>query len=254
MKQSKVRCSVKRSKGGLVRFLSQIIPAPVVDRLPKYLTCVRQLEENGSEWVTSDELAESIDTTTSTVRHDLSFVDSSGIPRRGYRTDDLHNAIARALGLDIPTYTVVVGAGNLGCLLAVQLGEDPSGNKFRVCGLFDPDRRRVGKRAGKIIVQSTDKLADVVRKNGVTIGIITVKASIAQSVADQLMEVGVRNFLNLTRQRVATREGVSVVDAHPIAALQKLAAPSKMRQDNISNVAISTRSSRNLKRTMVGKW
>ena len=196
------------------------IPVSVVRRLPKYHAYVQKLRQGGIEWVSSRELAERLDLTSSTVRQDLSHLDFSGVSKRGYSTLGLEQTLAQVLGADEEVRIVIVGAGNLGRALALH-GEF-RGKSFRIAGIFDSDPRLFGEKVGALDVQPMWELPDVVRREAVDLGIIAVPAIAAQEVADRLVLAGVQGLLNLAHLHVIAPRSVPVVDARITASLQEL--------------------------------
>jgi redox-sensing transcriptional repressor len=176
--------------------------------------------EKGEDWISSRELAEALDVTSSTVRQDLSSLAISGTARRGYRTRDLEVAIVTLLGRDRESNMVIVGAGNLGRALALHQEFPRQG--FSVRGLFDSSPAVVGREVGTLIVQAMSELPRTVAEKDAEIGVIAVPSSAAQEVADVLVNSGVQGVLNMTCQYIRTPEGVSVVEARLCSSLSLL--------------------------------
>ena len=197
------------------------IPAAVVRRLPKYLTHVQRLRQQGVEWVSSAALAEALGLTSSTVRQDLSHIDFSGVSKRGYSTAGLETALAKALGADREICVVVVGAGNLGRALALH--DEFHRQGFKMCGIFDAAPALIGERVGKLTVQRMERLRGVICGKDVDIGIVAVPPVAAQEVAERLILAGVRGILNMTAAHIMAPKDVPVIDARIVASLQELA-------------------------------
>jgi len=197
------------------------IPHPVIRRLPKYLVHVQELREDGVEWASSQEIAEALGLTSSTVRQDLSHVDLRGISKKGYETSQLEAVLRQVLGADIVHKVFIIGAGNLGRALAEHGAFARRG--FEICALFDVDEQVIGKSFGTAKVIHSDKLENEARCQGIDIGIIAVPGSAAQDVADTLVRSGVRAILNLAYKHVQAPEGVTVIDARIMESLQELA-------------------------------
>jgi redox-sensing transcriptional repressor len=196
-------------------------PEPVVRRLPRYLIHVRELRKLGVEWISSQRMAEALGLTSSTVRQDLSHLDLTGVAKRGYETGRLEEVLRVMLVGQTTHRAVIVGAGYLGCALALH--GDLSRHEFLVCGIFDKDPEIVGTKVGELSIRPMDALKTVVRKRRVELGIVAVPASAAQSVADLLTEAGVQGILNLAYVHLRVPPGVVVVDARLLASLQQLA-------------------------------
>jgi redox-sensing transcriptional repressor len=204
------------------------IPIPVIRRLSHYLQHVRTQIEQEREWISSLELAEALEVTSSTVRQDLSWLDISGTAKRGYRTADLEASILQLVGRDRASNIVIVGAGNLGRALSQH--EEFNRQGFIIVGLFDSNNRVIGKKVGKLVVQSVDDLPQVVLEKNIEIGVIAVPAKAAQAVTDQLVSAGVQGVLNMSSAHVRTPNGVSMVEARMFSSLSLLSYAIKARK------------------------
>lgn len=197
------------------------VPHPVIRRLPKYLVHVQELREDGVEWASSQQIADSLGLTSSTVRQDLSHLDLSGISKKGYETSQLEAVLRQVLGADIVHRVVIVGAGLLGRALAEHGAFAERG--FEICGLFDKDPALFGTRIANVEVMPATRLPKVAASVRVDIGIIAVPSHAAQQVAEELVEAGVKALLNLAYKHVNVPPGVHVVDARIMESLQELA-------------------------------
>ncbi len=197
----------------------QVSPS-VVKRLPRYLARVQALRANGVEWVSSQELADQLGLTSSTVRQDFSCLDFSGISKRGYEICGLEEMLTYTLGADKERNVVVVGAGNLG--RALVLHEDFSRRGFNIVAVFDNDPEKIGSTIGALTVQSMKSLPSCVSKKKITMGIVAVPAKSAQSVADLLIVSGVKGLLNMALTHIVVPSGVSVVASRLVASMLEL--------------------------------
>lgn len=197
------------------------IPNPVIRRLPKYLVHVQELRDEGVEWASSQEIADALGLTSSTVRQDLSHVELSGISKKGYEIEQLLVVLRRVLGADIQHRVIIVGAGNLGRALAAHGALADRG--FSIAGLLDRDPNLHGIQFGSVIVQPSESLKELTDEQEIDIGIIAVPASAAQAVADELVEAGISAILNLAYKHIKVPEHVKVLDARIMESLQVLA-------------------------------
>ncbi|MFC1498994.1 redox-sensing transcriptional repressor Rex [Verrucomicrobiota bacterium] len=196
------------------------MPIPVVQRLTKYLVYVQDICKEDIVWVSSNEIAQALSLTSSTVRQDLSHLEISGISKRGYETAILQRVLCRELGADKTVNAVIVGAGNLGRALALHGEFGRRG--FGICAIFDSNTDLIGEKIEGIEISSMEKLKEIVKKRKIDIGMIAVPASAAQSVADLLVSAGVKGLLNLTLSHVCPAGNAVVVDTRIIANLQEL--------------------------------
>jgi len=197
------------------------VPLPVVRRLAKYHTYMQRFCEDGREWVSSQELAEALGLTSSTVRQDLSHIDIAGVSKRGYAIELLANVLDRELGAQRECRAVVVGAGNLG--RALTLNTEIREHGFDICGIFDSNPQEIGKHVGSLVTQGMETLPEFVRSERVDIGILTVPICAAQDVAEQLAVAGVKGVLNFVCAHIKVPESVALVDARLLENLQELA-------------------------------
>src|SRR5215210_4324902 len=127
-------------------------------RLSVYLRCLTFLEGLGQKTVSSHDLAERFHLNSAQIRKDLACFGEFGTRGVGYDVRRLKDQLVQELGIDRTRNVVIAGAGNLG--------------------------------------MAPDRLADLVKRNRVEIGIIAVTAEAAQGVYDALTGAGVRAVLN----------------------------------------------------------
>lgn len=186
-------------------------PAPqaTTRRLSLYLRLLSDLEEQGTETVSSREIAERCHLNPSQVRKDLAHFGGFGVRGVGYDVSRLRQVVAGILGLDRERRVVIVGAGNLGSALGDYPGFRGSG--FEVVALFDvsPDKIGTATRSGRPVL-SMDALDATVRDHDVDLAIIAVPAPAAQRVVDRLAAAGIRAILNFAPARPATPEQIRI--------------------------------------------
>lgn len=197
------------------------MPGPVLRRLPRYLTHVRELNKVGQEWVSSREIAQTLGLTMSTVRQDISHLDLVGVSKRGYEVSKLERVLSETLGAGSIHQTVIVGAGLLGRALALHADFEESG--FVTCAIFDAAPHIVGTSVGPLVVKPMTELQSITQEFNVDIGVIAVPADAAQSVADQLVGTGILGILNLAHSHLHVPKHVYMVEARIIARMQEIA-------------------------------
>ena len=116
---------------------------------------------------------------------------------------------------------VIVGIGNLGHALANYSGFRSRG--FRVVALLDADPERHDEVVAGVDVRPFDDLAQIVREQGVAIGVIATPAAAAQDVADQMVAVGITSILNFAPTVLTVGPGVDVRKVDLSIELQILA-------------------------------
>ena len=181
------------------------IPPATVNRLPLYLRCLTECDD---QTVSSERLADLAQVNSAKVRKDLSFLGSYGTRGFGYDVAHLTFEIERALGLTKDWAVAIVGIGNLGSALAGYGGFSDKG--FAVMGLFDSDPAKVGTTVGGRKVEALSKLPEAVKKRGLSIGVVTTPAGAAQEAADRLTAAGIMSILNFAPTVLHVPDGVAV--------------------------------------------
>ena len=97
--------------------MTRRIPASTIRRLSHYLRSLEDLERDGGETVSSEELAERGQTTAAQVRKDLSHFGSFGKRGLGYKVEALQDYIREILGVDRIWNVALIGAGRIGAAL-----------------------------------------------------------------------------------------------------------------------------------------
>ena len=185
-----------------------LIPRPTIKRLAIYLRSLTQLDENGVEVISSEELGRILGITSVQIRKDLSYFGEFGRRGVGYGVSELIQQITEILGVDCPNKLAIVGAGNLGQALARYEGFQEYG--FILAAIFDSDPAKIGTEVAGQQVLAAEYIPEVVRSLGVKIGVITVPAAAAQEVATQLVSAGVRAIWNFAPVRIEAPPEVEV--------------------------------------------
>lgn len=172
----------------------RLLPEATVKRLPLYLRALLDARNEGAVTMSSDELAARVGANAAQVRKDLSYLGSYGTRGIGYEIELLHQHINRQLGLNREYNVALVGAGNLGQALGHYRGFGERG--FHVVAAFDSDPEKVGQRLGSAEIYPLSDLARVVKEKQITMALIATPASVAQDIAERLVEAGVTSVLN----------------------------------------------------------
>jgi redox-sensing transcriptional repressor len=213
------------------------IPEATVARLPVYLRALRALADSGTVTVSSEALATAAGVNSAKLRKDLSHLGSYGTRGVGYDVEYLDYQISRELGLTQDWAVVIVGVGNLGHALANYGGFASRG--FRIAGLLDADRARVGEQIVGLGVRHFDELEQVVHDEVVSIGVIATPASAAQAVADRLVAAGVTSILNFAPTVLAVPDHVDVRKVDLSIELQILAFHEQRKASAVETVTAS---------------
>jgi redox-sensing transcriptional repressor len=184
------------------------IPEATVARLPVYLRALQDVADEQLATISSERLAEMAGVNAATVRKDLSYFGSYGTRGVGYDVEFLLFHIRRELGLTHDWPCVIAGMGNLGQALANYGGFQQRG--FVVAALVDADRSKVGKKVAGTAISHVDDLARLVADLGISIGIIATPATVAQAVAERMVDAGIGSILNFAPTVINVPEEISV--------------------------------------------
>ena len=169
------------------------IPDIVIGRLPVYLRTLRLLNNQNNEVTSSQELGELLGISSAQIRKDLSHFGEFGKQGTGYNVAYLCRQLEKILKVDCVWPVVLVGAGYLGHALASYNGFERRG--FRIVGVFDSSADKLGKQVGDCQVEPVSAIPAVVHKYHCQIAVIAVPAAAAQTVAEHLLDAGIRSIL-----------------------------------------------------------
>jgi len=200
--------------------LDEVSPL-TLNRLSFYLRCLRHLQEQEIQRISSQELARRYHLSATQIRKDLAQFGEFGIRGVGYEVNVLAEHLNSLLGLDRRHALVIVGMGNLGSALARYLGFNYGA--FQVVAGVDKDPRVIGRTIGGFTVRPTADLAQVVADSGAEIGVLAVPAEAAQENYDALADAGVKGVLNFAPVRVKRRPKVPLKNVDLRINLEELA-------------------------------
>ena len=170
------------------------IPRKAIYRLSVYLRCLQRLKANEIRTVSSEALAKAARVKSTQLRKDLTYFGQFGTRGLGYDVEQLSKMISDLLGTTSLQPVVLVGLGNLGLALLSYRGFEQEG--FEIIAAFDVEANRKRERPPSTPLYPMDKLHEIVEKHSVRMAIITVPASAAQEVANELVDAGVTGILN----------------------------------------------------------
>jgi redox-sensing transcriptional repressor len=196
------------------------IPAVVIDRLPIYARALTDLEIQGRDVVSSQELGVLLGVTPAQIRKDLSYFGRFGKQGRGYNVQRLAQELRQILGLDRQWAMILIGVGHLGQAILTYDGFQPQG--FIIVDAFDSDPNVVGHKVGGLTVLPTSDLRTYLEKRQVDIGIVAVPAVAAGEIISALVDGGVRSILNYAPTSMAVPERVQIRNIDPVLSLQSM--------------------------------
>jgi redox-sensing transcriptional repressor len=196
------------------------IPDIIIGRLPIYLRALQRMAEDGATTTSSQELGDKVGISAAQIRKDISQFGEFGKQGTGYTISYLIEKLNEILNVDRVWDVALVGAGDVGHALAHYQGFVNCG--FRIAMVFDNNPDKVGQPIGEYTVQDTAAMTRSIQEAGIQIAMLTVPASAAQEVADQLIEAGVKAILNYAPISLNTHLDVHVQNIDPVIHLQRM--------------------------------
>lgn len=186
-----------------------VISKATIDRLPLYFRTLRQIQQEGVEIISSEELGRRIGVTPEQIRKDLASFGEFGKKGVGYFVRELIRNISEILGLHRNWNIAIVGVGHLGWALANYRNFASLG--FNLAAIFDIDPAKIGQIIGGVEISGIDRLEAIAKEKNIHIGVITVPAPYAQEVADRLVAAGVRGIWNFAPVKLNVPENIRLV-------------------------------------------
>jgi redox-sensing transcriptional repressor len=200
--------------------MAKQIPDIVIGRLPIYLRALQQMLQEGRQVTSSQELGERLGISAAQIRKDLSQFGEFGKQGTGYNIEYLAKQVREILKVDKVWDVVIVGAGDIGSALAGYSGFSERGFKIRM--IFDNSPSRIGQQHGEFTIKDSAAIKQELQGAGIKMAMIAVPAAQAQSVADQLVEAGVKAILSYAPVNLTVPAGVRVQNIDPSIHLQRM--------------------------------
>ncbi len=184
------------------------------------------MDQSGEKVVSSAQLASKCMVNPAQVRKDLAYFGEFGVRGVGYYVKDLLNSIKKILGLNKEWRMAVIGIGNLGSALLSY--KDFLKQNYKIVAAFDIDPPkvigRVSEKLGKPVeILHISRIKEVAKERNIEIALITTPPSEAQSVANLVVEAGIRGILNFAPAQITVPEGFVVKDVFFTNILDNLA-------------------------------
>ncbi|MBV2891900.1 redox-sensing transcriptional repressor Rex [Staphylococcus aureus] len=184
------------------------IPRATLKRLPLYYRFVSSLKSKGIDRVNSKAISDALQIDSATIRRDFSYFGELGKKGYGYNIDSLLDFFKSELSESDMIKIAIVGVGNLGKALLTynfSIHDD-----MTITEAFDVKEDVIGQKIGNVIVKDNDELITTLKKEEIDVVILTTPERVAQKVADELVQAGVKGILNSTPGRINTPSDVQV--------------------------------------------
>jgi redox-sensing transcriptional repressor len=189
----------------------------VAARLSRYLQVLTQAKKMGKETISSRELSDYTHVNPTQIRRDFSGFGKFGKRGVGYNVDALMSQIRKILRTSGQHNIALFGAGHLG--QAIASSDIFADHGFRVVAIFDTDRRKIGQKVGTTTVRDSAELSAMVEDEDIVVGVLAVPTAAAQSIADDLVEAGVKIIFNYSEALLQVPPEVTVHTSSPAVDL-----------------------------------
>ena len=197
------------------------LPDKTVERLSQYRRTLLITNATGKHHVFSHELAAMLHITSVQVRRDIMLIGYSGTLRQGYDVKELIDIIGKIIDSKDGQKVAVIGIGNLGrAIIGYFSGKR---TKLTVVAGFDINPEKVDKVYAGVQCYPFDRLTEIIKRDNITIAVLTVPASDSASVAELLVMAGIKGILNFTPKPINVPSNVHLEEYDIITSLEKLA-------------------------------
>jgi redox-sensing transcriptional repressor len=204
----------------------ELLPEKTVERLSQYRRSLQRVLSEGKTHIYSHEIAKLLHITPVQVRRDIMLIGHSGTLRKGYDIKNLIELIGEIIDCSHEQKVAIIGVGKLGQALLNYLTE--SNTKLKISALFDSNKEKIGKAFSGIVCYSIDRLDEILKREKISIAVLTVPPKYAKEVKEKLLAAGILGIINYTPVSLNV-EGAFLEEYDVITSLEKVAYFAKPR-------------------------
>ncbi|MBQ4645738.1 MAG: redox-sensing transcriptional repressor Rex [Candidatus Gastranaerophilales bacterium] len=193
-----------------------------INRLVQYHTILREYSKKNIENITSSQISSFLKIDETQVRKDLKSIECKGKCKVGYLVYELKEAIEVVLDYKSTKKAFVIGAGNLGIALSKYSKFSEFGLEIK--GLFDINPDIIGQKFDNKEIYHLSTIKEKIAQTGVNIAILTLPNKVAQSVADEIIEAGIKYIWNFAPSILTVPVDVKVWNENLIGSFLQFCA------------------------------
>ena len=197
------------------------IPHKTIERLSQYRRALLICLEQGKVHIFSHEIAEIQHITAVQVRRDLMLIGYSGNLRKGYNIKDLIVLIGNIIDSQDGQRVAIFGMGNFGRAISAYF--EGRREKLSIVAGFDVNPQKIGTSVAGVLIYDTQRACEIIEKEKIKIGIITVPGDQAVETSKIMVDCGIKGILNFTPSPVKVPEDVFLEEYDMITSLEKVA-------------------------------
>ena len=198
---------------------SSSVTKATLGRVPHYLKFLKELPDDGFEYISATLIARELELGEVQVRKDLNAISGAGKPKLGYVTEELIQKLEDCLGCNRMTSAVLVGAGKLGKALLDYSGFEEFGVK--IIAAFDSNETALSL-SGKVEILPISQFEQFCKEHNIRLGIITVGEGSAQTVCEQMVSSGIEAIWNFAPCKLKVPMGTLVQNENLALSLAHL--------------------------------
>jgi redox-sensing transcriptional repressor len=207
------------------------LPHKTVERLSQYRRALLLILTKEKTHVFSHEIAQMLHITPVQVRRDLMLIGYSGNLRKGYDIKELIEMIGKIIDTEKGQKVAVVGLGKLGkAMISYFKGKR---TKLTIAAAFDINPDKVNTDYDGVHCFHLQRMNEIIRKEKISIGIITVPSEQAPVVAEALVEAGIKGILNYSPKSLNVSPMVYLEEYDMITSLEKVAFFAKKNDERL---------------------
>jgi redox-sensing transcriptional repressor len=198
-----------------------ILPGKTVERLSEYRRNLLGYLKSGNEYIFSHELAALLHITAVQVRRDLMLIGYTSVMKKGYDIRELIKTIGNIIDSEKGQNVAVIGLGNFGKAISHYFRGKRS--QLNIVAAFDIDPEKVGTDQWGVTCYSMDEMEEIIKDKKISIAILTVPPEHARSIAEDVINFGVKGILNFTTVPLNMPSNVHLEEYDMITSLEKVA-------------------------------
>jgi redox-sensing transcriptional repressor len=199
----------------------EIVPFRTIGRLTRYWQTLSDLASDGHSHVYSHLLASKAQVSAAQVRRDLMIIGYTGTPAHGYDVNKLVHHIEAFVFPPKEQRAAIAGVGNIGlAILKYFTGRRPC---LKITSSFEINPEKYGRLIHGCRCYSIENASEIIREQGITVGVIAIPDREAQYVCNVFIEAGIRGILNFARTPLQTPPGVYVEDIDLAMSMDRVA-------------------------------
>ena len=198
---------------------SSSVTKATLGRVPHYLKFLKELPDDGFEYISATHIARELELGEVQVRKDLNAISGAGKPKLGYVTEELIQKLEDCLGCNRMTSAVLVGAGKLGKALLDYSGFEKFGVK--IIAAFDSNETALSL-SGMVEILPISLFEQFCKDHNVKLGIITVGEGSAQTVCEHMVSSGIEAKWNFAPCKLKVPKGTLVQNENLALSLAHL--------------------------------